>query len=1314
MDLKILLIGALMLVNISMANAQMSGSYTIGSSGDYMTIGEAIDSIDSQGLSGDVILNISAGSYTERLDFNNLNNGDFTVTLEGESQQSTTLVPFNQDGATIEAGILMESTSNVILRNFTYDLSAIGSGSTYGFHMTDVSNISIEEIIFSNTGNRITQTIRISFSQDVTIASNQLENATRHIHFGDVTNLAISNNTFTDATESHISYFGDDGSDHITINGNTMEGGGSGIQIVISNLSLTHPSDITIENNELNEQARWPIRAFGADNIDIAGNRITSSNTSSLAALRAMELTIFSGSKIRNNVINIPVGLGIFLSRSNDVQISNNIVSSGDFALELNDPKNMEVVHNTFHVEGSPDVAVWIYGGSQNLSLWNNIFDGTTQTSGINTAIQLLGGHSNLQMDHNLFDTDFGATIDGLSTATTVNSVTVFEEFSLSEWQSLVDLDQHSGSLDPVFLNDTDFRIGNDVDYRFGAYLSAYVMDIDGETRVDGAVDVGADQFCEAVEATTFVEACVSYGFDGNTLTESGEYSGKFVSSNGCDSVVTLNLTILEPTTGSGTITAEGYHDWNGIIYSESGTYVQTLIDQNGCDSIATLELTIAPLFLEGNFIIGSSTEAEYPNFTKAALELRYATIIGDIEYFVEAGTYNDTLNLSSFNAGDFSVTFSGEDKAATILHPLTGIEAIKTGILIDEAHNVTIRNLTLEMDGISDGKVRFDSNDTKGISITNADNTTLANICFKNIGEDAVFDDNDFYISSALFADSVNDLTVDGCSFSGAGVHIALGDHHDVNILGNSFQTAREVINNTETGTDLSIENNDFSGPFRSCIGLNGIENLAISANSIDGNDPILSGFAVLLDETNRATINGNIIENVEYGIDLNRDTLALITQNIVRSLDGEAFYASRTVDLKVINNFFGDIIYLDRQIDIDFIHNTVVSQKERDEIFYFEENGDATEDVSHRIINNIFVGGGQVEVFMLILNEDDNLDLTLDHNLYYFEDATGSIPFITYEGMDAITDYTTLEDWQNEGVYDQNSQSFDPTFVSDDDFHIIDGSDYRFGTFLSDVDNDIDGDIRSASVGIDVGADQYCVPTTSEEIAVVCESYEWNGTTYTGSGIYETVFTNAAGCDSTATLSLTILGSTFGGQEVAVCKSFDWNGEIYTTSGTYQQTLTNASGCDSTAILDLTILEASLSRDTVGTCGSYDWNGMTYTASGIYEKIFTNVEGCDSTAILQLTILDEIKCSPTSISEKSNGQIVVAYPNPSFDGRVYLEGFPVHSSYRLFDLSGKQIANGTLNGIQHQLQLPSKSGPYLLQVDLGNEQVQLKIIKK
>lgn len=51
-----------------------------------------------------------------------------------------------------------------------------------------------------------------------------------------------------------------------------------------------------------------------------------------------------------------------------------------------------------------------------------------------------------------------------------------------------------------------------------------------------------------------------------------------------------------------------------------------------------------------------------------------------------------------------------------------------------------------------------------------------------------------------------------------------------------------------------------------------------------------------------------------------------------------------------------------------------------------------------------------------------------------------------------------------------------------------------------------------------------QNCTNTSSSTAVTACGSYVWNGTTYTTSGTYTYTTTNAAGCDSIASLSLTI----------------------------------------------------------------------------------------------------------------------------------------------------------------------------------------------
>ena len=103
----------------------------------------------------------------------------------------------------------------------------------------------------------------------------------------------------------------------------------------------------------------------------------------------------------------------------------------------------------------------------------------------------------------------------------------------------------------------------------------------------------------------------------------------------------------------------------------------------------------------------------------------------------------------------------------------------------------------------------------------------------------------------------------------------------------------------------------------------------------------------------------------------------------------------------------------------------------------------------------------------------------------------------------------------------------------------------------------------------------DGSCIYLSSYIAITVCDSYTWNGTAYTNSGTYTYNTTNANGCDSTATLNLTINTSTTSTSSATACDTYTWSvdGNAYTTSGTYTDVSTNAAGCDHTETLELTI---------------------------------------------------------------------------------------------------------------------------------------------
>jgi gliding motility-associated-like protein len=98
-----------------------------------------------------------------------------------------------------------------------------------------------------------------------------------------------------------------------------------------------------------------------------------------------------------------------------------------------------------------------------------------------------------------------------------------------------------------------------------------------------------------STSAALFVSSCGSYTFHCLTYSSSGVYSQIIPNATGCDSVVTLNLTINTNSFSTTNIASCSNYFWNGKSYSGSGTFVDTLIASTGCDSIATLNLTINP-----------------------------------------------------------------------------------------------------------------------------------------------------------------------------------------------------------------------------------------------------------------------------------------------------------------------------------------------------------------------------------------------------------------------------------------------------------------------------------------------------------------------------------------------------------------------------------------------------------------------------------------------------------------------------------------------------------------------------------------------
>lgn len=120
--------------------------------------------------------------------------------------------------------------------------------------------------------------------------------------------------------------------------------------------------------------------------------------------------------------------------------------------------------------------------------------------------------------------------------------------------------------------------------------------------------------------ANLTVASCDSFASpSGNyTWTSSGQYVNTLINQHGCDSVITIDLTIHPSVTDTLTISTcdSTYTSPAGNVYSTSGQYMETLTTQHGCDSMLVLDLTfvvIEPQVLQqGALLVGPNGADQY------------------------------------------------------------------------------------------------------------------------------------------------------------------------------------------------------------------------------------------------------------------------------------------------------------------------------------------------------------------------------------------------------------------------------------------------------------------------------------------------------------------------------------------------------------------------------------------------------------------------------------------------------------------------------------------------------------------------------
>ncbi len=109
----------------------------------------------------------------------------------------------------------------------------------------------------------------------------------------------------------------------------------------------------------------------------------------------------------------------------------------------------------------------------------------------------------------------------------------------------------------------------------------------------DGAAAELALTIHELKASEVSIESCGNYTWNGMEYTESGDYVQNLQTIYGCDSIVTLHLTMVDAYNMEINFTSCDSYTWNGTEYTASGTYTQQYQSIHGCDSLVILNLAI-------------------------------------------------------------------------------------------------------------------------------------------------------------------------------------------------------------------------------------------------------------------------------------------------------------------------------------------------------------------------------------------------------------------------------------------------------------------------------------------------------------------------------------------------------------------------------------------------------------------------------------------------------------------------------------------------------------------------------------------------
>jgi len=157
---------------------------------------------------------------------------------------------------------------------------------------------------------------------------------------------------------------------------------------------------------------------------------------------------------------------------------------------------------------------------------------------------------------------------------------------------------ERTRALDVSICLGSSYTVGTSTYNQAGTYVDTLASAITGCDSIV-TLNLQVTDFYEINLVETICEF-QSFTVGADAYTQSGQYTNMFISSDGCDSIVNLDLAVipLPRTTIDATICEGEAVTVGGLDYMMSGVYQDTLASlSSGCDSVITLNLTVNEVY---------------------------------------------------------------------------------------------------------------------------------------------------------------------------------------------------------------------------------------------------------------------------------------------------------------------------------------------------------------------------------------------------------------------------------------------------------------------------------------------------------------------------------------------------------------------------------------------------------------------------------------------------------------------------------------------------------------------------------------------